>query len=45
MEGRSRLVLVKENKDKKPSWDNGLKKINNEFSKANLGQISMVNSD
>lgn len=40
MEGTSRLLVsVKENKDQKASWVMGWKKINNEFSKANLGQI------
>ena len=41
MEGRSRLVTLKESKDQNASWGNELKKKtkNNEFSKATLGQI------
>lgn len=38
MEGISRLVLVKANKDQNTSWGKELKE-NNEFSKANFGQI------
>lgn len=39
MEGRSRLVSVKENKNQNASWGNDLENKNNEFSKASLGQI------
>ena len=39
MEGRSRLVSLKENKDQSASRGNELKKKKNEFSKATLGQI------